>query len=389
MIQQVQEPIVETTNADGETTSNRAVKTETWSGVHGDRTLPESVLARIDAMSPKSEPTEDEVDPPDDPDAPEPDVEVVAENATSENAAGDPEPPNPEPATTAEAERLAAANAALVAELEAARSAKPEIPERVAKLATAAESYLDDDQAAIRSFIAHSIGVDDPNHKDVDAELEYLYTSLTAKSLGVPLDPNHSALRENARTRQMLARQKREREAEKSVDATKAAADADAKAAQQAAEFIGNRLQSSSSDYPLTMALAQDIDGTTPAALIWRTIQRESKAGRFDKETLADDAKLIAAAARIVESRYQSITTKLPKPPSTVTPNADKASAAIGATAKSATADKATQKSTRTLTNADASVAPATPAKKAATAEKPKFKNDAERREWALRRLPK
>lgn len=383
----IQEPIEETV-VDGQVVeSSRPGREESWRVPDGK--LPDAIEARIAALSAKDEPVVETVETVEPVEGVEKLEDLEAKPVEEATPVAETESPAADPVKT-EIERYQQANAQLVAELEALRGAPPELPEHLTKLDKAASSYLDDDIGSVRAYIAHAIGVE-PDAKEVDAELEYLYTSLTSKSLGVTPDPAHQAARENARTRQILAREKRERKAEGQASEAKVKAEAEAKAAREAAEFIGTRIDSKSA--PLTVALAEIVDGKPAGAVIWQTIQREARAGRFDKETMADDAKLIAAATKIVEDRYASIAARLTPPPtkpSTVTPSAQ-APIANESSAKSAQPAPPPSSKARTLTNADASVAPAaTPAKKPATTqEKPKFKSDAERREWALRRLPK
>lgn len=404
-------PIEETLEIDRPHNRGGSGFLETYTDSRADRALPDSVRERIDrieaehnaAQAAKNGDAETEATIDEDP-------KLVAEREGSAAAsAKDPAKPIPVAATTtapaeltadhkAERDRLQSVNDRLVAELEAERSKPREVAAPHKLMTEAGSLYLTDSIGATRRFIAASIGVDDPESKEVNAELAALYGDLTAKELGVTPDVATQAARESARTRQLLERDKRERKAESDAAAERVKAEAETKQADAVAGFIGNRLQTKrddgrtiADDHPLLSTLSETFDGMKPEKLLATVLQRETKTGRI--VLTGDDAKDIATAARLVEDHYTQQLDKIeklkPKPPSqssTATPPSDAKSPAAK---QSASKETRQSPAARTLTTADASVAPATPpAQKAATeTKKPKFRNDKERREWALRHL--
>ena len=358
---------------------------------HRERNIPESVLAKIDALAKKTEAVEDAPTGEEDPVEEQPTEEpaLVAENETTEEAAKvEPEKPAPDMTATlkAERDRFEAANRALVAELEAARKA-PRVADSRSPLLDAAEStYLEDPIAGLRHYIAAALGVEKVDDPKVEQELRDLYLDLSAKEIGVTPDPAHQAKREAARTRQLWDREKRQRTAEEQRKANEGQQDADTKKAEAAAAYIAPRLQSKASDYPLLTQLAEVFDGEKPETLLWKVLERESKTGRI--ALTADDDANIAAAAQLVEAHYQALVDKVGKAKPISPPSTAKPETATAVT--SASKDQRQSHGARTLTTADASVAPATPpAKKPAPTkqEPPKFKSNEERKQWALRHL--
>ena len=315
---------------------------------------------------------------------------------SAETAPTEPPPPSPDAeALKAERDRYAKANEELVAELEALRKDKPKPTKQPNKyVVEAEEAYVEDQLTAIRKLIAAAHGIDDLADKRIDDEIRDLYTDLTAHVVGVKPEESHLAKREAARARQLLAREKRERKAEETTAAERAEADAEAKKAESAATFIGNRLSQPQSDgkvlrdqFPLLHKFAKRLDGMSPEALIWRTIQQETKTGKLSAK---DDDGLIAEAAKLVEAHYHALADEfgkaqpVPTQPSTAQPSQP--------TTTSARPEQRQQTAARTLTSADASVAPATPpAPKTETPKDkpPSFKNKKAHQEWALRHIPK
>lgn len=296
------------------------------------------------------------------------------------------------------AARLEEHNRRLLAENESLRKApKMTKSERDAALAEAEQAYVDEGPVvAIRKFLSTVIGAAHDS-KDVDAELSGLYADLTARELNVPLEASHQALREIARARLALARDKREKS--EVAAATKAPDQSDESAqVAQAATFIDNLLttkresgKSFADDHPMLMNLAEHFDGLKPHELLARVIKRDIQVGTLDP-SLGNDA-LVKEAAQRIEAHYNALADKVTKAkpqPKTVTDTA-KAGDSKPATAGKTSTDQRQSTGAQKLTNASASVAPATSpkTKKPTTApeEKPKFKNDKERREWALRHL--
>ncbi len=280
-------------------------------------------------------------------------------------------------------ERVTKRNQELLSEVEKLRKAgdKSAPSKREQMLAEADRLYIDDSTAAIRHLIAAAIGADDPKHDDVSKELAGLYQDLTAAELGVALDESKQAKREAARTRQALARDKRERMAEQ--ERAQKPADPDASQAQEMAVAIDEQLAIKGGDgktvaeaYPLLMAFSEEFSGAKPSAVLWNVIREGMRIGEFDPKL--NDDKLVALAAKKIETRYQDLAERIVKartPTSTAQP--------IQSSDPKASKETGTSHGTRTLTTQDASVAPATqPAKKPelTTTEKPKYRSEKERR---------
>lgn len=344
----------------------KAASTDLWEGEYGNRVLPESTSKLIDKMVADApvDPDEAEIDaPPADPAAP---VEAAQPPAGSQPG-NTPLPPGEWQAKLdaeiATRTRMESVNKQLVADLEAARK-PPESPPVPKLLNEAGQEYLENDIAAVRKLIAAGHGLDDPNHADVTAELAALTNILTAHVFNVPLDPAHQASRDAARARQLLARDKRERKAESDQAAQRVTAQAETQKADHAASYIGNQLQAK--DYPLLTALSHDIDGVSPGHVAWRALETAKKLGKID-ETKMSEADLIAYGAKEAETHYQAFRDKILKaiPTSTAEQPAKKPDAP-----GSASTDQRQSHGARTLTQAAASVAPATsPAVKTRTAQ--------------------
>ena len=272
-------------------------------------------------------------------------------------------------------ERLAARNRELLSELETLRkSGSQREPEpRFKALAEAERGYLDDSTGALRKFIAAAIGVDDPAHKDVDAELAGLYQDLTAKELGIELDESKRALREVTRTRQLRARDQREARTQQEKPAA-APATAQTDNAEHVA-LIGGKLPTIGAKYPLTMALAERMHGAKPEALLLRVIHEGFATGEFDPSS--SDDLLIEQALKKTETHYQALADDIGKARpsnSTATPTTADATA---------NQEKAQPQAGRSITNASASVAPATPPAKqpeTTTKTEPVYRTEHERR---------
>lgn len=305
--------------------------------------------------------------------------------------------PSPADVITAERDRYAEHNRQLLAELDGVRKApaRGEPSEREKALDEAERTYLDDPIASVRRLIGTVLGVAHDS-KDVDTELSGLYTDLTSRELNVPLEAAHKATREAIRARQMLARDKRERKAESEATVNRGTQDEESRHTEEAATFIDGRLSTKSmtgksiaDDHPLLMQFAEELDGMKPSTLLWKVIQRETKTGVLDPK-MPDD-QMIPAAAKLVERHYQSLAERFGKARPTLTPTDTAKTDPAKATANASQEQRQTP-GARTITNATASVAPATsPTKKAAPKQEeapPKFKTNKERQEWALRHIP-
>lgn len=298
-------------------------------------------------------------------DAAEPVVEAGAEGEPA--AEGEPdEAAAPDPAAEVRAanETLTKRNQELLSELETARKTpKSQRTERETALVAAESAYIEEGSvASIRKFLSVITGAA-PDSKEVDAELAGLYTDLTARELGVPLDENQRTLRDNARTRLLLARDKREKveAAKKPVESNPA----DDVQYGEAAKFVDNLLstktQSGTSladEYPMLMELAQDFDGMAPGEVLARAIRQEIMTGTLDPNG-KQDVDLVRVVAPKIEKHYDAVAKKIEaarakqKKPGTTAPSA-KPKAAVEPSKEQRQSTEA-----RTITNAAASRAPA------------------------------
>lgn len=259
--------------------------------------------------------------------------------------------------------RLEARNRELLGELETARKTpKTQRTERETALMAAEAAYVDEGSVpALRKFLGVIIGAA-PDSKEVDAELAGVYTDLTARELGVPLDENQKALRDNARTRLLLARDRREKaDAGKKTEPDNSAGEVNYENASKHAENLlvvkGQGGTSIADEHPLLMSLAEDFDGFKAPEVIARAIRQELETGTLDVNT--SDIDMIRIVASKIEKHYDAVAKRIEaarakqKKPGTTTPSAKP---------KAATEPSKEQRQStgaRTLSNAAASRAPA------------------------------
>lgn len=291
-------------------------------------------------------------------------------------------------------DQLKEANRKLVDDLETAKKQPraPKISEKLQALDEAEKMYLDDSIGAVKRMIATVLGVK-TDAPEVAEELRGLYTDLTAQELQVPLEQAHKASRDAARTRQLLARDKRERQAESAKPEAEDQPEADTKQLELVTERIGqlNAPQADGStilgEFPMLMTLAEKLDGMKPEHLLWRVLQRETKAGTIKPGT---DEAMLKQAAKMIEAHYTSLAedfdrVKTKKQNDTTKRETTKAD-------DTASKEKSQSTGARTIKAADASVAPATTPKKAPTKEsneeRPKFSSKKQAQDWALRHIP-
>lgn len=306
------------------------------------------------------------------------------------------EAPDPAAEWQTKAQTLEQRNRELIAELDTARKTpKAERTERESALLAAEQTYIDEGTVpALRKFLGVIVGAA-PDSKEVDAELAGLFTDLSAHELGVALDQNQQALRDNARTRLLLARDKREK-VEGSKKAEPGNGAAEAVQYETAARHVDNLLitkgQSGTSiadEYPMLMSLAEDFDGYKPGEVLARAIKQEIEVGTLDPKI--SDVDMIRAVAPKIESYYEKLANKIETArakktkPDTTTPSVKPKAA------PEQSKEQRQSHGARTISNAAASRAPAKPPKaptkqKAATTAKTRkdFPNDAAYRQYLL-----
>lgn len=284
-----------------------------------------------------------------------------------------------------ELERVTARNRELVAENERLRSggARREPTPREKSLDEIERTYLDNPRDAIRRLAALALGHEDPKHADVTAEIRGLLQDLTAEDLGVSVDQSQQALREAARTRYLLAREQRERKAEQAA-ASKPSESSDGPDAGHHVTIV-NRLQERQIDGPNSGKTIADANpvlkmlGGKPETALLQIIKQGIEAGEMDPKS--DNNALIQQAIDKVNSHFKQQHQVLAgiyggaTVPSTAAP-----------TAATETANKGEGQgqAPRSITNASASVAPATPPAKAEITPTPKRPRTEEARRQAI-----
>lgn len=319
------------------------------------------------------------------------------EGAGEEDSDEEAEKPDPAAEWQTKAATLEQRNRELINELDTARKTpKSQRTERETALVAAEAAYYDEGSVgAVRKFLSVITGAA-PDSKEVDAELTGVYIDLAARELGVPLDQNQQQLRDNARTRLLLARDKREKaEADK-----KPVVDNSAEAAQieQGTKYIDNLLvtkgQSGTSfadEYPMLMDLAEDFDGYKPAEVLARAVRREFMTGTLNPATTSE-TEALHTVARKIEAHYDAFAKRIEAARAKkIKPNTTNPSGKTPKAAVEASKEQRQSPAARTLTNAAASRAPATTpkvtkqkAKQAAEKTRRDFPSDAAWRQHLL-----
>ncbi len=385
--------------------NNQVEKDSHSDGPRPGRAFKQSTLDLLDKIEKEDAPAHDEGDPDEEgevveaePTGDEPDVVVEGDAPAGDEAPVETEGDDPAKKPVAnewqtKAQTLEARNREILAELDTARKTpKAQRTERETALHAAEAAYIDEGSVpALRKFLSVIVGAA-PDSKEVNAELAGLYVDLTSQEVGVALDQSQQAFRDNARTRLLLARDRREKaEGEKKAEPGNDAGEAAQyeRATQHLDGLLGTKNQSGTSladEYPMLMSLAQDFDGYKPSAVLARAIRQEILTGTLDAN--ASDIEMVRAVAPKIEQHYEQVGKKIAaslakKKPGT-TPSA----------APKVKVDAATETrqspAARTITTTTASRAPAAAPKttkaKAPTTEKARkdFKNDAAWREHLL-----
>jgi hypothetical protein len=323
-----------------------------------------------DAMPDEEHVVDDEVDP----DATEADAQEVAPDEAQQQvgqaAAQKPAPKQPQANVDldkirTERDSVLAHNRALAAENQQLRSRpapKFEPPAHVKALEEAVEIYDRDPTTSIKRFLAVVL---DAAHdsKEVDEELSGVYGDLTAKEIGVPLEQAAKANRNATLARLALARDKKSRQVQPAESApnpengvgSQQVAEANAKYIRE------NFLDAKQGDkptvaerYPLMNAMSEEFDGMKPEELLWQVLKSEKDAGNPFFTSPRKEDELVEFAAKRVEDHYSGIierASKARKQPDTAKPN----------NAQAASNEQRQQTGARTINNARASQAPASP----------------------------
>jgi len=273
-------------------------------------------------------------------------------------------------------------------QLEAARKGSDETAaQRAARLDAAEQEYLSDPIKALHKHVAAVFGHDDENHEDVKKEVLDLFLDLTAHVSGATQDPAHQAKRQSDRTRREWEREKRSRAAGGKKDAEAAARAEREKQIDSIVADVDGRIKTDAEKFPHLTALAPLLDGKTAGRVIWEVVERGIARGDF-KADEADDV-LIAKAAKVAEQHYTQRADPLRAAITKPTTSTAKPAATAKTVAPAAQVEREkprTSKEAR-VTNADASVAPATPPASKPAPKAIPLQNDEARRKHALRHL--
>jgi hypothetical protein len=272
----------------------------------------------------------------------------------------------PDPELSARAERLAEHNKRLIGELEQLRTKGPSEPDERTKTLHDIERNLSSDfVGSMRKLMALHAGLKEDS-PDLDQLMAGGYSEWTAKELKMQLDPAQRADIGTRRNTLLIERDKRERDANEKAAKERAAAEAEAQRNADYARQLDAHLETvkHGEKYPLMMALSQDLDGMSPGALLRVLVQRGTAAGEVSKDMTGD--KLTEHYSKQIEAHYQKHLDKIkavmakarPAAAATQTSTATTTQASASATDNKA---GATNQGARTITNASASVAPATP----------------------------
>ncbi len=361
-----------------------------------DKMEKEGIAPHEQGDADEDEPPETVVESADEGDADEPAVVVEAAEPAEVEEGTEPAAPDVIKEWQTKAQTLEQRNREMLVELETARKTpKAQRSERETALVTAEAAYIDEGPvAALRKFLSVIVGAA-PDSKEVNAELAGLYVDLTSQEVGVPLDQSQQAFRDNARTRLLLARDRREKaDSEKKAEPGNDAGETVQyeRAAQHLDTLLDTKSQSGTSladEYPMLMTLAQDFDGFKPSEVLARAIRQEIMTGTLDVKMA--DADMVRAVAPKIEQHYErvgkKITAALAKKKTDTAAPSGKPKVKVDAATETRQSPAA-----RTITTTTAGRAPATTPKatkpKAPTTEKARkdFKTDAAWREHLLER---
>jgi len=350
------------------------------------QTIEVSSKGRIDPNA--ADPAPVEID--DDPDAP-PGTADPAHAAAPSTAA-------PQPAEPEEVAQLRATidrQARLLEQRRVDREQRRSESDRAAQqraeaLADAESRYVTDPVGSVKKMVAAVLGAKDMSDPAVRAEMQDLISDLTADHLSAPLDPAYQGNRKATLTdrRVKLAEERfRARDQAEQGQRTKDAETSRALGFQN--EHIAPAIKDRTKYPSLHLASHLDKDGRSPERIVYDAIDRGIRNGTIDPNTPIESAIARAAAAEetFYRSRAESLRSALN--PGTAAP-AKAPSASQRTDGQPSGGDAAASRrghGSRTITTADASVAPATStAQPPANGQRPKFRNDAERRAWVVKK---
>jgi hypothetical protein len=256
---------------------------------------------------------------------------------------------------------------------------------RAKRIEEAEEMYVREPTKAIRAFVASALGLD-PDSDDFKNEMLDVFVDLTTEISGATPDPAHQAKRVSALTRREWDLKDKRRAAGDKTQAGKVAPSEQSDPNRTAVTIVQEHFKPIATKYPHLTALAPELDRKTVEQVLWEVIDKGIARGDFDKNW--HDDVLIAKAAELAETHYKGRHTKIQAAiPSTATPGVKPATKQPDQPAAVPSKTSQRQGNGRSLSNADASVAPAQTPPPQVKEGPPVFKTDAERQRWATRHL--
>jgi len=276
----------------------------------------------------------------------------------------------------ARAARLAEHNSRLLAENESLkRSAVPaDVADRIKAQDELDRLWLTDPVKAYEKKMASLLGVAE-DAPDIAAHRGYFEVDLTHKRIGVPLTDDSDAARKAARTLAAIQLEMRARKADETKPTPPQTPPED-----PAERIVAQHI--SGEKYPLIFSLTEHDYGVKPERMVWAEINHRLQIGQLDPKMT--DAQLIDTVAPEIEARYeaqyQARVSKYTaaKRPSSATP-VPIATVPVAAAPVEEKKPDPPSVVVPTLTNATASVAPATPPVPKA-ADKATYRNRMEKR---------
>lgn len=272
----------------------------------------------------------------------------------------------------ARAARLAEYNSRLVAENEQYKKSIPpaDVMERIKAQDELDRLWVTDPATAYAKQMSRLLGVPE-DHKDINQHAQLFELDLTKKRTGVQLTDDSEAAGKAARTLAAIQLEMRARKA----DEIKPPTPQDDPAEKDIGIVAQHIAEAKLADrYPLLMTLTEHDYGVKPERLLWNRISHGIQTGELDPKMTY--AQAIDVVAPDLESRYEAqYQARMSKYNAAKRPS-------VPAPAANAEEKKPDPPSTAvpTLTNASASVAPATPPAQPAPSKKASYQSEQQRR---------
>lgn len=272
----------------------------------------------------------------------------------------------------ARAARLAEYNSRLVAENEQYKKSIPpaDVMERIKAQDELDRLWVTDPATAYAKQMSRLLGVPE-DHKDINQHAQLFELDLTKKRTGVQLTDDSEAAGKAARTLAAIQLEMRARKADEIKPPTPQDDPAEKDIGIVAQHIAETKL---ADKYPLLMSLTEHDYGVKPERLLWNRISHGLQTGELDPRMTY--AQAIDVVAPDLESRYEAqYQARMSKYNAAKRPS-------VSAQAASAEEKKPDPPSSvvPTLTNASASVAPATPPAQPAANKKASYQSEQQRR---------